>query len=1003
MRKLRTAALALALVAGGMAVPSATRAEGGGGAITDPLLISKIEQARARLTEGSTEPTLPVEVVGSEAAARRAVVANGGTVTGGVQGLLVQARLPVSAIGSVAAASGVTDVRYPRRAGYVVPPGRPTRLETVPYGTGTPGEEVAITNADDWQAAGFNGSGVKVGIIDYFDLGLWYAPELGTLPDAGHTFCQDSVSPPPATESYCTSPHSFNSTGIEAIHGVAVAEIVRDMAPGAQLYLATVATASDLQAAITWLAQQGVTIVTRSLGAAYDGPGDGTGALDAVVDYASSLGLTWFNSAGNDAVDQYVRRTAGSTVNVDGGQYVDFSPDTTPGHTPDTWLRIDGWCPLLDGVRWANDWYLPANQRTDYSVELWEPQVDPTAYGDHWNPTTSQVRAIQVPSGSGAGHNVIDASQRLGAPPLEAADVQFCPGNYFGPFDGISYLRIRRNSATPVGATPDTVEVGMGYGLTELGYSNAAGSAAKPVVDSRNPSLVAVGAVDPAAGTSIGVYSSQGPTNDGRTKPDVSAPSGLTSYTYAHDGTANPDPVFRGTSAASPVAAGMAAILQGAGVAVPGRATAAAVEHFVTDLGEPGRDSVYGTGKVLLPAVPAPQPAATPAKYVPLPLPKRVVDSRPRSGDPSQTGPFAPGTIVDVDLSTAIDLTGVTAVAVNLTSADTTTTGYLQAYPTLQAPIGATSTLNISSAGQPRPNFAVVPVGVGGTISVYLDAGGQFILDLLGYYVGGQTTAVAAGRFVPLAVPERWMDTRSADPALLPATFGGARRRLAAGETVVVPRLAATALPGTGVGSLVVNVTAVDSSETGYLQAVPNATDVAAAQHSTVNYVPGSAAANNAIVPLGANGTMAVFSSSTANVIVDVVGYITDGSAAPAMLGLFQRITPVRAYDTRGPGVGPFATGEARSIGITGGAVPVGAAGVSANLTVDQPANGGYLKAYPNGEPWTSSLNFARGATVANGALLGLGPSGTLTLSMSQRGQVIVDLNGFFLPDTNPS
>ena len=47
-------------------------------------------------------------------------------------------------------------------------------------------------------------------------------------------------------------------------------------------------------------------------------------------------------------------------------------------------------------------------------------------------------------------------------------------------------------------------------------------SSAKPVVDSRSPALVAVGAVDPANGSNgIAFYSSQGPTNDGRIKPDV--------------------------------------------------------------------------------------------------------------------------------------------------------------------------------------------------------------------------------------------------------------------------------------------------------------------------------------------------------------------------------------------------------------------------------------------------------------------------------------------------
>jgi hypothetical protein len=55
---------------------------------------------------------------------------------------------------------------------------------------------------------------------------------------------------------------------------------------------------------------------------------------------------------------------------------------------------------LFDGVRWANDWYLPANQRTDYSIEFYEPvnnSFNPE-YNDHWNPTAAnQVKPHRRP------------------------------------------------------------------------------------------------------------------------------------------------------------------------------------------------------------------------------------------------------------------------------------------------------------------------------------------------------------------------------------------------------------------------------------------------------------------------------------------------------------------------------------------------------------------------------------------------------------------------------
>jgi len=61
------------------------------------------------------------------------------------------------------------------------------------------------------------------------------------------------------------------------------------MAPGAELFLATTETVAETQSAIDWFVANGVSIITRSLGAPYDGPGDGTGPLDSLVDYAAAL------------------------------------------------------------------------------------------------------------------------------------------------------------------------------------------------------------------------------------------------------------------------------------------------------------------------------------------------------------------------------------------------------------------------------------------------------------------------------------------------------------------------------------------------------------------------------------------------------------------------------------------------------------------------------------------------------------------------------------------
>src|SRR5262249_20726858 len=155
-----------------------------------------------------------------------------------------------------------------------------------------------------------------------------------------------------------------------------------------------------------------------------------------------------------------------------------------------------------------------------YSVEIWEPNTDPSAQGENFNP--SNLTLLET----------FDDNQAGGAPPLEAADAEVCPDNTFGFGSGIIYIRVHRKAGTSLVGPPDTLEVGVGFGVMEIGRSQAPYSAAKPVVDSFNPALVAVGAIDPASGAggppngeAIAVYSSQGPTNDGRIKPDVSAPS----------------------------------------------------------------------------------------------------------------------------------------------------------------------------------------------------------------------------------------------------------------------------------------------------------------------------------------------------------------------------------------------------------------------------------------------------------------------------------------------
>ena len=134
----------------------------------------------------------------------------------------------------------------------------------VEYAVG--GEEVAASLAPAWHAKGFTGKGVKVAIIDGGFVGLAERQAAGEVPASA------------VTQDFCGG--KFNTA---SEHGTAVAEIVHEIAPDAQLYLICVDTEVDLAAAAAFAKGQGANVISHSMG--WFGPdrGDGTGPIGAVV------------------------------------------------------------------------------------------------------------------------------------------------------------------------------------------------------------------------------------------------------------------------------------------------------------------------------------------------------------------------------------------------------------------------------------------------------------------------------------------------------------------------------------------------------------------------------------------------------------------------------------------------------------------------------------------------------------------------------------------------
>lgn len=894
--------------------------------IDDPALRAEVIDAVAE-HEGTGPLLFDVEVLhdGADEAVAARVVELGGTVTGQAPGTVVQAKVPLAAITALAASPGVTYVRDP------------INVSVQPESAGLPmaattSEAVAIMQAAAWHGAGHTGTGVRVGIIDFFNGSKWTTQQAaGEVPAPAGTICLDlGVS--------CSIWDDDNG------HGNAVAETIYDLAPGVQLYLATPGSIADYYRVVDWFVANGVRIVNRSLGSPYDGPGDGTGPLDALADYATARGITWFNSAGNEGEEQYWR---GQWADANGNGWLEFAPGD---ETLDI-IKPPSCTVTLLGVRW-NDWGIDAT-RTNYDAFIYSGDTPV------W------------PLGNGP-------NQQFGAPPIELAGLTGCDARPLS-------IKIRRLA---IGSgLDDTLEVLLYQGALE--HWQKAGSAGGPIVDSRNPAVVAVGAIQPAGGGTIAGYSSQGPTNDGRIKPDVSAPSCFSNTIYAAFGQC-----FNGTSASSPAAAGAAALVLGANLATEPAALAAMVKHLVVDRGPPGPDPAYGAGEVRLPSPPSGPVNASPSAFTAI-TPVRLYDSRT-----ARTAPHPAHDVVDLTVAgwNGIPATA-TAVALNVTLTEATGAGYVQVLPTLRPSLGRSANLNIEQAAQTLPNFAITPIGEGGKVSVYSPGGGHLVVDVLGYFQ--PSGAVGAGRYVPL-VPHRVLDTRESvntDPTVLPVGWSDHKPGIA--ETISLDFKDVSGLPASGVSAVVLNLVGTEPSLPGFVTAFPS--DVGRPNTANLNLTPGSTNANTVIVRLGADRRINLFTQAGTHLVADLAGYVTDGSAPAATTGLFVPLGPDRLMDTRVWPDTAFAGQATRTIAVGGRiGVPPDAVAASFNFAATRTVWSGYLQVWPAGSTPSglfANLNWSRpGQTISGASIVKLGAGGSVNARVLTGTDLVFDVNGYFTP-----
>ncbi len=304
------------------------------------------------------------------------------------------------------------------------------------------------------------------------------------------------------------------------------------------------------------------------------------------------------------------------------------------------------------------------------------------------------------------------------------------------------------------------------------------------------------------------------------------------------------------------------------------------------------------------------------------------------------------------------------------------------------------STLN-SFDGEVVANAAIVPAGADGSVSVFAAGATDVILDINGYFDPSDYTAPCSGCGSPVpnwfypVTPCRAADTRTAvgpfgGPSLLPYET----RYFDLWNTCGISNMAATSL----------NVTAVPgTSYLGYLTIWPFGQDRPNA--STLNSWEGKIVANAAIVP---GQTVNVLVTDPTNLILDVNGYFAPGLPGTPGAMSFYPVTPCRVADTRGSAAPIMQARERRSFPIpaSGCGVPATAGAYALNVTVVPDGPLSYVTTWPTGsaQPFASTLNSFDGSVVANAAIVPAGTDGAISVYVTDRTHVIIDINGYFAP-----
>jgi len=325
-------------------------------------------------------------------------------------------------------------------------------------------------------------------------------------------------------------------------HGTQVAEVAYDMAPNAEFYLAKIATTTQLQQALDDMAAAGVRVINHSVawfGASFY---DGTGQLCDITDSAQSSGMLWINAMGNSRAKHYL----GMFTDADSNLEHEFSA----GNNFNTISLTSG-----TAVTLVLNWDDYPVSRADYNLYLYDG--DPAA--------GAALVASSQNSQSG-----------FGGTPYES--ITYTPVK-----TSTHYIVVRKSSSNTADFRLTLFSLGP-----DLGAKTYASSVTQPADCA---SVFSIGATTLTDGPEW--FSSEGPTTDGRNKPEVSAPDRVVTSLSTS---------FAGTSASSPNIAGAAALLLSQNPALTTTQLRNILIADAQDVSVSGYDSRTGSGRISLDA-----------------------------------------------------------------------------------------------------------------------------------------------------------------------------------------------------------------------------------------------------------------------------------------------------------------------------------------------------------------------------------------------------------------